>query len=269
MKNKKNYPLMQLALCSLVSIAAWSSVSAATLTNHYTFDNNLNDSVGSLNGSLGGGGNPFVAPGYVADAPVGADGGTTSIDFSDDGTNISGFVLPLMPVSDAGSISLWMNADVAQSGAYLFKFVELNLNLVQFNAALQFTLNGGVINNIPFTVEDWNLVTMTWDLQTGDAEVYLNGVLAGSTTGIVDPNPGQTVTVNDSRFGVNHHIWGGVDQQFDGQFYDMQFYDGQLTAGEVATLFNSPGTTVPEPSAYALIGSVFVLTWVMLRRGRA
>ena len=269
MKIKKTTALTQLALCSLVSIAAWSSASAATLTNHYTFDNNLNDSVGSLNGALGGAGNPYVAPGYVADAPVGAVGGTTSIDFSDDGTNISGFRLPLMPVSDAGSMSLWMSADQVQSGAYLFRFDELNMNLVQYDNVLQLTLNGGAINNIPFTVGDWSMVTMTWDLQAGDAEVYVNGVAAGSTTGIADPDAGQTVTGNNSHFGVNHETWGGVAQQFDGQFYDMQFYDGQLTAGEVTTLFNSPGATIPEPSAYALIGGVFALTGVMLRRRRA
>jgi hypothetical protein len=56
--------------------------------------------------------------------------------------------------------------------------------------------------------------------------------------------------------------------QFDGHIYDLQIYEGVLSNSEIATLYATPGTTIPESGSFALIAGCLGLVSVMLRRRR-
>lgn len=107
----------------------------------------------------------------------------------------------------------------------------------------------------PTTLHDgtWHHLALTVDLATATMILYVDGVASSTqvfTTGAV-----LFPVFNNFEIGRLGRTGGsGPTDAFGGLIDDVQVYNTALTAGEVNSLFVTPGSTVPEPSAIALAG---------------
>jgi len=106
----------------------------------------------------------------------------------------------------------------------------------------KFTVTGGISNNA------WHHVAVSYDKDRTSwprARVYLDGAPVGSTddwSGTLDNAGSSPLTIGLAR--PDNQNWG----DFDGLIDDVQIYSFGLNDNQVATLFNAPGTVIPEPA---------------------
>ena len=130
-------------------------------------------------------------------------------------------------------------------------------------------LGGGTVDeNFSFTGDvtagTWHHFSLTWNDVAGAGTIALDGdIQTYSFTPGALTDPSRLMVGNFSNNASN------VATQFDGHIYDLQIYDGVLTNGEISTLAGNAGTAIPEPGTYALLGGIFALTSVMVRRRRS
>jgi hypothetical protein len=226
-----------------------ASQTLPVLQHRYVFSNNVNDVVGTANGTESGDGTYIEPPQYVADTPSGATGPTKSLEAGMSvGTKKSGFkfVGTAVGLEQAGSYSLWLKADQALSGRYAMFFPVSGLRLIQQGANLTGAIGpdgSGTTKSFstPFTVGGWTHVAMSWDIPSGTAAVYVNGANVWSSSTI-----SNTIEMTSEARIMNYDaMWDNNVQlanQFDGHLYDLQFYTGQLDSDDVFDLYVNPGS---------------------------
>ena len=226
-----------------------ASVEVKRLIAHYKFDDDFVDAVGGINGTS------------TASFIEGIDGSAVDLDGSqyvDLGLN----GLPNSSVGgglSAGTFSIWLNAPTTNffsfTGAYNNSdstgfdcwYAEGNqLAFITRNAAGASV--GLVINPLgSITNGKWQLITYTWDTETGDVAVYINGLLriAEKDAPISGFSPWDNSMIIG---GVNYSAGNdpsGPSDFFTGALDDCKIYNYALDAYEVAQLFVdfNPGTS--------------------------
>lgn len=203
----------------------------------YKFEGNLDDSAGAHTGTM-------TNPAYVA----GVDGkalnfdGTNYIDLGTGGLPTAGVGNGM----NCGSISFWINtpkADVSFIGTF------------NDNATTGFRVEYTIGNSLSFLVRDdngagvsrgigpagsilnaWHLITCTWDAETGDAAIYLDGVSTGlAKSGQPSRfSPWQypmVIGARQNRATLEWFYMGAMD--------DYRLYNYPLNAYEAAELYTS------------------------------
>jgi hypothetical protein len=100
----------------------------------------------------------------------------------------------------------------------------------------------------------YHLITVTRDQASGQKSVYVDGSLETTELGTTEPLNGNNYFLS---------IGGTTSSSYTGLADDVQIYSGVLSPGEVAYLYNHPGTNVADTSGadfnYAL--NTTGLTW--------
>lgn len=251
-----------------------ASVSAQTLIHRYDFDNDANDGIGSLNGTLSTDDVPnnTEAPNFTSNTPTGADtsfaSGSIELGMNAASNDVSfvNFGTPALYDGESGSFSLWFNPD-ASTGDELFSNVNAspgNLR-TRLEGTGAVTVIGGSVTSVTTTntasTDAWSHLVLTWDDAAGTGSIALNGTIANySFTANSLDNPTRLMlgnfAANDSQSGT----------QFEGEFYDLQIYDGVLSSAQISQLNSNPGTAIPEPSSFALLAGGLAFVALMLRR---
>ncbi|MEM8712436.1 MAG: LamG domain-containing protein, partial [Planctomycetota bacterium] len=139
----------------------------------------------------------------------------------------------------------WVNVDQAPtggmrifsndgpSGSWSFSLSQFGISATT-HAVLDYGANPGAV--IPGT---WHHVAIVMD-ESADVTFYFDGVQSGGVAMgdeyARNPNSSWFVGAWDPNF--------SIPQFFDGRIDDIQVYAGQLSAGDIATLFANPGTTL-------------------------
>jgi len=251
-------------LC-LFALTASISTDAATLTHRYAFNDNANDSIGSLNGTLTTDNSPLntlEAPQFNTDIPDGAitSFATNSIEF---GMSIgakassvdfgSGTQTKIFD-NKAGSFSYWFKADQLLNGRDLFSNISGTTGLrTLLMSDGKLKLAGAGMGNVDFTFDSavtagtWHHLVVAWDDPNGTLKIALDGSIKTQafTAGALE-NPARLIagnfSENDSQLAT----------QFDGRLFDLQIYQGMLSDGAITMLAANAGTAVPEPGHYGL-----------------
>jgi hypothetical protein len=228
--------------CRATSDAGFTDSSAATLLVKrmlawYKFDGNLTDAVGTRHGTM-------TNPTYVA----GKDGKALSFD----GTNCVDLGRESFPKAGlgnglgAGAVSFWINTpktDISFVGT--FNDGTTTAFRVEYTAgnSLSFLArdDGGVnltraINPAGSILNAWHLVTCTWDAETGDAAIYLDGVStglarSGQPSRFAPWQYPMVIGARQNRATVEWFYVGAMD--------DYRLYNYPLSPYEVAELYTA------------------------------
>ena len=262
---------------------------ATTLTHRYAFDDNANDSIGSLNGTLTADNPPtntLEAPLFSnTDIPDSANTSfaTNSIEFGNSIEYGSSTVTMASSVNfgsgtqtdifagKAGSFSYWFKADQLLNGRDLVSNISSTAGLrtlLRDNGNLRLA-GAGMTDNVDFTFDSavtagtWHHLVVAWDDPNGTLKIALDGSIqthAFSAGALEDPARliAGNFSENDSQRGT----------QFDGQLFDLQIYQGMLSNDEIITLAANAGTAIPEPGHYGLVIGFLALGHVIAIRRR-
>ncbi|EIP97083.1 hypothetical protein OpiT1DRAFT_01511 [Opitutaceae bacterium TAV1] len=236
------------AILTGILCASTSAHATATLTHRYEFNGNLNDSIGTANAIAATIDGLPAALAYDAARPPEASGPVASIQIGQAADSVSGFTIPVVALSDVGSLSFWFKADRSNAGEgadYLLNMggtynKDLRISIaagkdrVEINVANTNTQLGKI------TEDAWYHVVVTWDKTAQTANLYFNDALAKNRTWD-DPArfslaPGR---VGNWAFSPKY-----TNNQFKGSIYDLQVYSGQLDASEVKQLYAAPGSVI-------------------------
>ena len=278
MKISKTICFLTLLLCASFPLIV--SAQNASLTHRYAFSGDADDSVGTLNGNLTAAGTGLEAPLFGMDRPTGADTSfaTQSIEFgmnvgtAASSVNFGAGAQVRIYDGKAGSVAYWFKADALLGGAR-----DMFSNIGGASGLRTLTQNSGELRiagadmgnqnfsfNTTVTADTWHHFALTWDDNAGTGSIALDGDIKTFTfTAGALTDPSRLIlgnfAENDSQLGT----------QFDGRFYDLQIYEGTLSSLEIADLAANPGTAIPESGNLALIGALFALAIVVLRRRAA
>jgi hypothetical protein len=266
------------AAVALIGITS-STLQAQTLVHRYEFNGNVNDSVGSQNGTASTNTTWLEAPSFGSIVPTGASGPTQSIQFGmNDGTKKSFFsanAAIIQNQASAGSVAMFINSNATTSTLFRYAFSALNLPVgfalgqitLSSNQSLTAGVNGSNLGSVTLTPDTWYHVALTWQ-QTGgnltrtyyvDGNQVATATTTGSLTGVTAVRVGTFNTADD---GAN------LANQFDGRLYDLQVYSGALSSAQVSSLYTNPGAAIPEPSTWALLAAS-VIALIVFRRRRS
>ena len=265
--------MKKLSCLSFFALAVGVCANAATLTHRYDFTDDADDAVGTLNGTLSGDSLNLEAPEFVSDRPTGASTSfaSNSIEFgmtvgSSSSVNFGGGAQTEIYDGKAGSVAYWFKADTLANNKDMFSNVGGLRTLMLNDGRLRLAGAGQGNAQVSFattnvTASTWHHLVVTWDDVAGEGKIALDGDIEtwSFTAGdLVDP--ARLIIAN---YAPNA---SAPTSQFDGHIYDLQIYDGVLTDGEIGTLAGNAGVAIPEPGTYALLGGIFALTAVLIRR---
>lgn len=96
----------------------------------------------------------------------------------------------------------------------------------------------------------WHHIAVAYNVNTGSHAIYVDGGLAEDTR-----SANAMVGINsDFMVGGINDSGGTPVSTFTGLVDDVQIYDSRLSDGSIETLFQNPGTPVPEPATLAVLG---------------
>ena len=247
------------------------------LIAHYAFDNS-----GSLGQDSSGNGNdmsgPTVwGPTYQFDADAEAGGGAAQF-FGTGCLYANGQTLTNLNAVLAGSFtfSTWVKTTVSNGADYNNAFFgatifwayndqgntndTIPLSITGSKAA--FTTRDHLGNNNTLhsltSVNDGNyhLITVTRDQASGEKKIYVDGNFETSEIGTMEPLNGNNyrLTIGGWDYCTDSNCTNFY--AYNGLLDDLQIYSGVLSPAEVATLYESPGTTIPDLGGNAANGLV-------------
>jgi len=260
---------------SLVSILAAVSVataggtvasSAATLKHHYPFNTNASDALGITNLTPTGDAVTFPSSG-------GSAGGYLKLGGSDDyllATNGSGLsVLGDYSTFRPFSVSVWVRQTAAQAASGTIGVIGMTTDSTitasatpNYNTGMEICTRessagpgvrvrcrpGGTGDGPGFIATGQDIANGNWHhvvtiFEAGGRSVYVDGVLAGSSTTAVSFAAGQPIT----RFAVGAFLRATqIVDDLAGDVDDLQIYSGALTATEALQLYENPGLTLND-----------------------
>jgi hypothetical protein len=223
---------------------------AATLIGYWNFDENLNDSAGSVNGTFNGG-----TPNYVA----GKINQALEFDGVDD------FVaLPYAPNLTAYTIALWVKPAAPEQASSVVVRTDNAGPTTNWSHQLRINTQGSFQHylwdnserHVPGVTQIeagvWYHVALTSE-DNGQMRLYVNGIEEGAPASL-----GTMWTAGD-RFLVGSNSGHGMGW-FQGTVDELRIYDGVLPAVELARLAARQEAFGPNPSN----GAMYPDTWVSL-----
>jgi|GEM_PF-547730 len=259
----KPFVLRALALAAM-AVASVTGSDAATLRHHYPFNTNANDAMGVTNLTSVGDSVTFQASG-------GAAGGYLKLGGSDDylvataGSNLS--VLGDYSTFRSFSLSFWVRQTAAQAASGTIGVIGMTTESTvtaastpNYNTGFEVATRessaglgvriraraGGTGDGTGFIATGLNVANGSWHhiavvFEAGGRSVYVDGVLAGSSTTAVSFVAGQPIT----RFAVGAFLRSNqIVDDLNGDVDDLQVYDGPLTETEALQLYQNPGLTL-------------------------
>tara|TARA_B110000008_G_scaffold262627_1_gene285153 strand:+ start:2035 stop:2850 length:816 start_codon:yes stop_codon:yes gene_type:complete len=262
---------------SLLALTASICTDAATLTHRYAFDDNADDSVGSLNGTLTADNHlTLEVPLFTADIPVSAHTSfaTNSIELGMSIGSMSSSVNFDGPLTDifedvAGSFSYWFKADQLLGSVHLVSSIAggSGLRTLLLNNGNIRLKGAGMTNGVDFTFDSavtantWHHLVVAWDDPNGTLKIALDGsIRTQAFTAEALNNPTRLMAGN------YHHKGTKPNTQFDGKLFDLQIYEGMLSDTEIITLAANAGTAIPEPGHFGLIIGFLALGRILVCR---
>ena len=233
-----------------------SATHAATLVGHWKFDETMGTTAADETGSNAGTINSGVTVGST---------GIVGNAYSFDGTNAGN-----VSMGNASFLSTILHSTGSSTNSYSFS-AWINPSSAKGSVVYAGNDNSNSYSNIGTSgdsVRRWlrgsggadsssgNVVQGMWShlvlsvTPTG-SKTYLNGVELTALSETV--NYSSINSANRFTIGILDRSNSGSDADFySGLIDDVQVYTGSLSGAEVSTLFNTPGITVPEPSALLL-----------------
>lgn len=228
------------------------------LIAHWKFNGNLDDEFGNYHGSA------------IGDATAGTDGGafagSGAVFFDgDDAVVIDGEVL------GAGTFSLafWSKTDPADSDSYFVSDGEnySNLLLRRYNDKFTAQICGEKFSEFG---PDGTSGT-TWPRETWHHHVFTYGP-EGEVQWYVDGQVRDAIDTGTGFFGLTSDLVLGnrtdLARGLTGWIDDLQLYDMELSAAEAQWLHDNPGSVVPEPTAFAMLLSMLLVSFARWGRKR-
>ncbi len=248
-----------LLTASFAAILAASSVTTAyaetIVTHRYNFENNANDSKGSLNGTASGGVSYSTIDPKVGSRSLSttAAGGWVDVPTYDFGNqfSIAAWVKPLDLTQAPNSQVIASNCAGGTGNGFRFFYNGWN----DFSADHKLLLELGdgtngnalITSDSVITVGSWNYVVATLDKTDNSYKLYVNG----------DEKASGKLGINfqtNSAWRIGTFINSDGYPAIKGGMDDVQIYSGVLSAEQVDYLYDHPGAAIPEPSAMALLG---------------
>jgi hypothetical protein len=218
--------LKNVFLRALIAATVAFPLAGATLIHQYVFQGNVNDQVGTADGSLQGG--------------ASASGGLLMLD--GDGDYVQ-FAAHLIPTSGSYSVTFIATGPTSFDG--YFEMISQGMGGGNGWYIGADSANGMIRasdqwldTGVPYPTDGQpHRYALVVDTTAATSGLFLDGVLENtSTSAIVVSALGF-----DTRLGRQ---FGGISEYFTGTMADVRIYSGALTAGEVAG--------VPEPSGWLL-----------------
>lgn len=241
------HPYRTIPLYCALAAAAQLCLSAATLTNRYSFTSDATDSVGGKNGTLAGGAS-------IAGGRVQLDGTTGYVDLPNGLVSERKSItieVWLQPESNPDWVRIWDfgNSDAGedQSGAGITHF------MCALKPSLRATIYAGGTDSWVYSAPAVLLtegaeshVVWTSDGTTHRAQMFVNGVLAGRNTSAMNTPASMGSTFNNwlgrSQFSADGYLWGAINE--------FRIWDGALSSLEVAaSAAAGPDTIATDPGA--------------------
>jgi alpha-galactosidase len=222
------------------------TVSAASLVARYEFENNVNDSTGTYNGTAYNG--PTYATGIVGSYAISLDGVNDYVQITRPVAGDFTIAFWIKTTQTAGSGQWWAGAGLVD-GDTTSSSRDFGTSLVGSKFAFGI---GGTDTTITSTTSinngQWYHVTAVRTQSAGSFSVYVNGVLENTATG-------STSLLNRSAtLRIGGILTGSTGSFFNGNIDDLRFYDYVLSASDIATLAGADTTApTPNPATWAVL----------------
>ena len=242
------------------------SSSPAALVIHW----NLDESSGSTAADSSGNGIDGGWQGTVGSAGWMPAGGVAGGAVSFSGANSDSFIAATTAVSAVPfTISFWMKTTSTQNDglAYFgngasgnqYNVVRMQGNVARANARNTAEIQGAGTTAVNDDV--WHHIVGVFGADD-NRMLYVDGTLEATSTTLVNP-----VTLN--RFGIGaltrNTPYNPADL-YTGLLDDVQLYDQALNQAQIDFLGANPGSTIPEPSAAALLAIALGAAFARRRR---
>jgi len=248
--------LATVASLSLGSMAHASHIDVNGLIHLWSGNGNVNDSVGTANGTSGA----------TTSYGVGINGQA----FNFDGSNNSDLSIPVNISPSAYpqiTMGMYINVEsIANNRGWIMGHDNggydraLLISDTRFGSGLAAGVGGTYTSSLPSlgdTLGLWYGIAVSYDQVAQTASIYINDLAGNSTSETVSTNLGNGNSF--ASLGGLHNFGGhGVDALVD----DVFIYDRALSAAELDIVFSE----VPEPSALLLFGSALAGLAVMRRK---
>ncbi len=244
--------LSKLPLIAALAVAATLPAHSA-LIHEYVFDGNVDDQVGTANGTLHG------------DAT--ATGGTLALDGVADWVSFdqnlipfgSDFTVMLSAQFVYGSVEEFISQGSSGGpGFYMGPYgSEMRVgDNYGWTATPYYSGNcGGACTGVEAPSDNaWHSYAVT--VSGSDAAFYIDGILRATKSDYVT-NGGSALTVLGAQFG------GGQNENLNGGLRDLQVYNTALSAADITA-----AAEAPEPGTVALLGAALVGVGLVSRRKR-
>jgi hypothetical protein len=255
-------------LLVLVLVVCVAQVASAALVAHYTFDDQSTTQITDVSGNLWNGpivgsmagntaGNPFF---YEAGA-AGSPGKAWNV--NDNWFGHPGNILGPSAVSGQLTVAFWAKANATMgsnfSNVFQSNFGNVEITCTSAGSGGNYTVfQAGTADMVSVKIGNafktsWHHYAYTKDVGTGVMNLYIDGTLQATATGMT-----QTFGAAPSYYGLG--VGGGSygSSPIDGAIDDFVIYDNALTEQEVVDVMNS----IPEPATMILLG----LGGLLLRR---
>ena len=245
-----------LCLISIAFVLALAGGASAEMVAHWSFDDALTDSVGSLNWTSNGG----------ATFSTDAQEGSHSLSLDGTGAYLSQTAVgPLLVEFSTKTVTLWFKADSAGGTGVIFdeggttRGLAIRVNDGNVEAAVRENSTQATVSS-SFAVGVWTHVAATFD--NGVFKLYVQGVEEDSVTA------GYTLATQHSNTAglgarASQDAFGGTagGDYFAGLIDDVRMYDTALSAGEIGEFAGGyPQAYNPTPKD----GAIYVNTWASL-----
>jgi hypothetical protein len=243
----------------VMAIASIPASADAILLHQYVFDGNVNDQVGTANGTLEGGAT--------------ASGGVLALNGSSSFVQFASFIVPQTgsysislfaqdegagqpPPSDSGCCAEFISqGGSGDNGAFYLGLIYPTIR------ASDSWSNTGVAEPTDGLWHDYTLVV---DATGNDSELFVDGALKATLGFAIITD----ATGTNTRLGEQYcSPQPGCVESFLGNEANVQIYSGALTADQVAAIAaEGPTPSTPEPSTLLLMGTGLMAVARRLRR---
>ncbi|MFA5205629.1 MAG: LamG-like jellyroll fold domain-containing protein [Lentisphaeria bacterium] len=255
----KRFTLLSMSLATMLAAsAAITAHGEIIITHRYDFEDNANDSVGALNGTVSTGDNA------VSYDTISYKSGSSSLLTSGNGGWVD---VPAYDFGNQFSIAAWVMPSSQKEVFPYYQVIATNADggggngfriyynnwsswadrTLHLEASVSGTQNAVFTGNYAVTEDQWNHVVATFDKTNNSYKLYVNGQLVANGSLGLDF---QT----SSAWRIGAFVGGDGYQAIKGGIDDVQVYSGVLGLQQVDYLYDHPGAAIPEPSAMVLLG---------------